>query len=277
MVTTRARQLVSSKVRLPSQPDVMQRLTAMLKDPEVGVSEIGALIAEDPALAGKVLKLANSAFYGLQERCLKVQQAASVLGLKVLRNVILQASVMQQFEHLSSEEFDVNAHWRHSLLTAHVCARLAGQSSQPMDLMPEELYACGLLHDVGQLILLEALGKNYIALVIHAEAQHLSRHAVEIAQLGFSHADVGALVAEQWGLPPSASIAIGQHHDAAVEGVAALVKTADLLVHALELHVKPDWRTLPENVREVIASQSLPPDALWDSLERFVARVGSMA
>lgn len=275
MITTQARQLVSTNVRLPSQPEVMQRLTAMLEDPDVGVGDIGLLIAADPALAAKVLKIANSAFYGLRERCLAPQQAASVLGLKVLRNVILQASLMRQFEHLGSGDFDLRAHWRHSVLTAHVCARLAVLNTQPQELKPEEFYACGLLHDLGQLVLLEALGRKYLDLIVAAQRDNLPRHAVESAHLGFTHADVGALVAEQWGLPPAATAAIGLHHDRGTTGIAAIVKTADCLVHALEARTMPDWSLQPADIQETTAALQLTPAALWADLEALAARVDS--
>jgi len=277
MITTRARQLVSTNIRLPSQPEVMRRLTALLDDPEVGVGDVGALIAEDPVLAAKVLKIANSAFYGLRERCLAPQQAASVLGLKVLRNVILQACAMRQFEHLQAEDFDLRAHWRHSVLCAQLCASLAVQTTAQIELRPEELYACGLLHDLGQLVLAEALGKNYLVVLEQARRDNLPRHAVESAHLGFTHADVGGLIAEQWGLPPAATLAIGQHHELGTEGVSAIVKAADWLAHALEAGVQPDWNSLPQDLRACFASLNQEPQLLLPGWEALASKVSGIS
>src|SRR5690349_5332565 len=116
MKTHQATRLLARNIRLPTQPAVMRKLSGLLEDPDAGARDVGQLVAEDVALSAKVLRIANSSYYGLRERCLAPQQAASVLGMKVLRNVVMQAAVMKQYEHLQGGTFDVDELWRHSIL-----------------------------------------------------------------------------------------------------------------------------------------------------------------
>jgi HD-like signal output (HDOD) protein len=94
MSTLRARQLIAKKISIPTLPSVVAKVQGMLEDPNIGARELGDVVASDAPLAARVLKIANSAYYGLRERCMLPQHATSVLGVRVLRNVITQAAVV---------------------------------------------------------------------------------------------------------------------------------------------------------------------------------------
>jgi len=237
MSTLQARRLLARNINLPTLPSVMQKLSSLLEDPDAGARDVGQLVAEDVALTAKVLKIANSAYYGLRERCLAPQQAASILGMKVLRNVVMQAAVMKQYDHLKGLAFDLDALWRHSILTGHCAQFLGRKCHNSIGLAPDELYICGLLHDLGQVVLLDGLGKEYIKVVDQARTSAVKLHVAEEAQLGFTHADVGALVAQQWGLPDAIHRAIQFHHAGSAESeqdpVVLLVRHTNLFVHSV--------------------------------------------
>jgi HD-like signal output (HDOD) protein len=244
MSTLQARRLLARNIKLPTLPAVMQKLSALLEDPDAGARDIGQLVAEDVALTAKVLKIANSAYYGLRERCLAPQQAASILGMKVLRNVVMQAAVTKQYDHMKGLAFDIDGVWRHSILTAHCCQFLGRKCHNSVGLAPDELYICGLLHDLGQVVLLDGLGQEYIEVVEHARDSALELHVAEEQQLGFAHSDVGALLVQQWGLPESVCRAIQYHHagsgDSEQDPVVLLVRHANLFARALsEGHADP--------------------------------------
>lgn len=237
MTTLQARRLLARNINLPTLPSVMQKLSALLEDPDTGARDVGQLVAEDVALTAKVLKIANSAYYGLRERCLAPQQAASILGMKVLRNVVMQAAVTKQYEHLKGGNFDLDELWRHSILTGHCCQFLGRKCHNSIGLAPDELYICGLLHDLGQVVLLDALGKEYQRVVEGARDTCVPLQRAEEELLGFTHADVGAMVVQQWGLPESVHGAIQFHHSGSGESednpVVLLVRHVNLFVHAL--------------------------------------------
>jgi putative nucleotidyltransferase with HDIG domain len=235
MIDSRVKALLAKKLTLPSLPAVVQKVTELLQDPRSGTREIAELVATDPPLAAKVLKIANSSFYGLRERCLSTEQASAVLGLKVLRNVVTQAAVVTQFDHLKSSGFDMDELWRHSIVTGQVASFLARRSKRPLGITPEETYTCGLLHDLGRVVMLENMREPFLEAARRAESQHMPAHACEEQTFGFNHADVGALVAQHWGLPAVACGAIQFHHGpreaVAREPAVALVANANLLVH----------------------------------------------
>ncbi|MBK7644808.1 MAG: HDOD domain-containing protein [Planctomycetes bacterium] len=236
--SSRAKKLASKSLNIPTLPVVVQKMRAMIADPKSGAAEIGRLVAQDPPLAAKVLKIANSAFYGLPQRTVSTEQACTILGLRVLRNVITQAAVMTRYEHLGDTGFDLDALWRHSQLVAQLSHHLARVARVPLGLTPEEIQACGLLHDLGKVVLLESLGQEYLGVLDLAQKQSLPMHVAEKRVLGFDHTDVGALVAVQWGLPSSVAAVIQYHHGprAAVAGnpAVALVANANLVVHRVD-------------------------------------------
>jgi putative nucleotidyltransferase with HDIG domain len=154
--------------------------------------------------------------------------------MRGLRNAVTQAVVFRQFEHLKKTGFDLDELWRHSVLTAQTCAMLARQS-RVKDLTPDELYTCGLLHDIGKVVMLDTVGTEYMAVVRTAERQQIPMVQAERLQLGYDHTDIGAIIATCWSLPIPVAAAIEFHHGPqdAVEGsaVVALVAAANRIVH----------------------------------------------
>jgi len=224
-----------NNLTIPTLPSVVQRVTALVEDPESGTREIGAVIAEDAPLSAKVLRIANSSYYGLRAPCVSAEQAGAVLGARVLRNVITQAAVISQFEHLAETGFDLDNLWRHSILTGQACAYLAKHCRNVSGMTPDEFYSCGLLHDLGQVVMLDGLGNRYAELVRRARMDDVPTFIAERREFGFNHTAVGALVAKRWGLPTPVAEAIQFHHGPreAVRHnpVVSLVANTNILVH----------------------------------------------
>jgi len=235
---SRAKKLASKSLNIPTLPEVVRKMREMIADPKSGAADVGKLVAQDPPLAAKVLKIANSAFYGLAQRTVSTEQACTILGLRVLRNVVTQAAVMTRYEHLGGRGLDLDALWRHCQLVAQVSFHLARASRANLGLTPEEIQACGLLHDLGKVVLLESLGDEYATVLDLSRTQGLPTHVAEKRILGFDHTDVGALVAVQWGLPATVAGVIQYHHGpreaVAASPAVALVANANLVVHRFD-------------------------------------------
>lgn len=230
-----AKRLRPDRLRLPTLPVVVQKIQALVAEGSAGTRQIAEVVAADAPLAARVLRIANSAYYGLRERCISTSQACTVLGLRVLESVVLQAGVLQQYDHLRRHPgFDLNELWRHSILTAQVCSLLAQRSRAGLELEPEELYACGLLHDIGQVILLDQLSDGYLDVVGAARLLKVPLERIELQMLGVDHSQVGAMVAERWRLPPQVAEAIRYHHGPRerIQGdpLVSLVAHANLIV-----------------------------------------------
>ncbi|MFO1010817.1 MAG: HDOD domain-containing protein [Planctomycetota bacterium] len=238
MSTFRAKQIISKCPNLPTLPAIVQQVSQMLLDPNVGTKEIGRLVAQDPPLAARVLKIANSSYYGLRERCVSTEQASAVLGVKVLRNVVTAAAVMKQFAHLEERGIDLDAMWKHSILVAQAANLLARSSRGGVGLSAEEFYTCGLLHDIGKLVLLENLGEEYVTLLVRSNRESVPLQTCERDALLFDHTDVGSMIAVQWGLPAAVASAIQFHHGPReaieLDPVVSLVAHANLLVKRVQ-------------------------------------------
>jgi putative nucleotidyltransferase with HDIG domain len=234
MTRASAQDLIQETVTLPTLPQVVARINALVDDPEVGTREIGEAVSEDAPIAAKVLKIANSAYYGLRETVLSTEHASAVLGVRQLRNIAMQASVISQFDHLEgSEQFDIDQLWRHSILTGQACAELSRRCRARIGLAPDEFHVIGLLHDMGKVLLLESMGDRYLVAAAKAAESAREGYVCEEEVLGFNHAHVGALIAAQWGLPASIVNAIQFHHGPTEEAVKDPV--ANLLFHTNHL------------------------------------------
>lgn len=231
----RAKLIAAKSLNIPTLPAVVHELRTLLQNPATGTREISQLVAQDPPLAAKVLKIANSAFYGLRERCVSTEQACAVLGLRVLRNVVTQAAVMTRYDHMQGQGLDLDELWAHSQLVAQITSHLSQRSRGKLGMTADEFYTCGLLHDLGKVVLLESARDEYVATLQRAQGENLPVHVCEEQHFGFNHTDVGALVAIQWGLPSTIATGIQYHHGpreaVAADPVVCLIANANLLVH----------------------------------------------
>ena len=199
-------------LNVPTLPQVVARLQAMVEDHDVGIREIAVVVAEDAPIAAKVLRVANSSFYGLQEPATTIEHATTVLGTQVLHSIVLQTAIIKEYEHLSRLEFDIDSIWRHCIVTAQISQVLARVRQRDLDLPAGAYYSCGLLHDIGKIALLDNLGEEYVTILTEARQQGRHDHEAEKDALGYNHCRVGGIVATRWGLPNEAVQVIKLHH-----------------------------------------------------------------
>lgn len=206
-------QELAERVTIPTLPEVVTRLNAMVDDPKVGIDEIGEVVSQDAPIASRVLRIANSAVYGLAQPASSVLDAAKVVGARTLRNIALQASVVGHYERFSGlKDFDLKSIWKHAIFVGQLAQELAIRSTAIRDIPPDEFYTCGLLHDIGKMVLLESLGETYLDVYREARSSGKAIHLVEDEVLGFTHSVVGTLVARQWGLHEHIEHVIRYHH-----------------------------------------------------------------
>ncbi|HQR13199.1 MAG TPA: HDOD domain-containing protein [Nitrospira sp.] len=214
---------------LPTLPHVVQKLASMIGRPNVSAEEIGALIEKDQVLSAKVLRLANSPFYGFPSRIASVAHAVVVLGLSVVKGLTLCATAFDMMKNAGMNDL-----WRHSLgvaMTAHILGAKTGMKN------PEEVFVGGLLHDIGKVVLYVKwpdVGKQITAATKDSAR---SRMDTERELFDVTHADVGGWLATAWHLPTSLREPILHHHlpSAAQEAKlqTAIVHVADVLVKGL--------------------------------------------
>jgi putative nucleotidyltransferase with HDIG domain len=212
-IDNRVKQVVSNIRNLPTPPIVFHQIQKVINDPKVSAGQIAKIIQEDPAMSVKVLKLTNSAFYGLSREIESVKQAVVIVGLEAIKNLVLSASVLDMFKGKDIDQEFQDKFWRHSLAVGF-CARILARRSRARGMIdPDSAFSGGLLHDIGKVILCCFLPQEHAQVkeALTGE-ENLPAFQVEENVLGYNHAQIGAILAEQWKLPQRLQGAITFHH-----------------------------------------------------------------
>lgn len=212
---------------LPALPRVVTAAVDLISNPDITIRQLEDLIRTDQALAIRVLKMANSAFYGFSRQIVSIGQAVKILGFNTLRSLLVSSSTARLF--LEGDE-GRNFHqclWNHSLLTAVISRLLAARG--PLKFLAEEIFTAGLLHDLGKKIVWKHFPGMYERIEILSEQKKVTPILLENQALGFNHAHVGALLAENWNLPPALVEAVRYHHSPdKSEGYVKYIATVNL-------------------------------------------------
>ncbi|UCE67825.1 MAG: HDOD domain-containing protein [Candidatus Zixiibacteriota bacterium] len=226
---------------LPTPPIVFTQITKVINNPDTSAYEIGGIIAEDPALTAKVLKLTNSSFYGIPRTITNVKQAIVILGLDAIKSLVISASVFDAFSKNKALDTEyLENFWRHSLSVAFM-AKIISRFRKTSNLQEAEIaFSGGLLHDIGKLILISHLPDEYLKIkALQEKESSMSEIDIESSVLQFNHAHLGSYMAGKWNLPEEICDAIMNHHSkkALPNGIlAAVIHLADYLAHKNELY-----------------------------------------
>jgi HD-like signal output (HDOD) protein/CheY-like chemotaxis protein len=205
------RRLVAKMDRLPSLPMLYSAIVEKCQDPESGLEDIARIVASDLGMTAKILKLVNSAFFGLGRPIADVQEAVAYLGIETIKALVLTLHAFSQFEDSAAGSFSFPELWRHSTEIAAAAKAIAQFEEADRKLM-DEAFVSGMLHDTGKLVLAFNFPESYEASRRAAHAQGLPILAAEREAFGASHAEVGGYLLGLWGLPVGVVEAIALHH-----------------------------------------------------------------
>lgn len=230
-----ARELLHSVNILPSPPATYLKVLRALESPDASLETVGQIISQDPAMTAKLLQLANSAAFGLQQQISDPTTAVMYLGLETTKALILLAHTFSYFEKLHPADFSLEVLWNHSLMTAHAARQLAREENLRGEAVAP-YYTGGLLHDLGKLIYAANLPVKFGLALRMAREYQQPLWQIEKNLLGASHAEIGAALLAIWGLPSDIVESVAFHHEPARSeqpGFApvAAVHLANALVH----------------------------------------------
>ena len=258
--------IAAGRVELPTIPSVVQRLIAALRHPAVDSRLISEALSRDPVLSAKVLRVANSSFFGGQRSMASIDAAVAMIGLQALNRLIVACGVSSTFE--ATPGIDLRVFWRDALVAAVAAHKLAPRLAAD----PEEAYLCGLLHATGHLILCRSYPDIANAMFTgFAVVRGAELAGIELEAFGIDHPTVGALWVESIGFPRPVMDAIGQ----AAQPLPATPRPLDLALHgacALAACVaKRDTAetalaALPSAVRALYTAADGTPDAAFHAL-----------
>ena len=194
---------------LPSLPEVLIQILEVIADESVSMDEVVRRLELDPGLCSKILKRVNSAFYGFPRRISSLQRAVVLLGFNTIKQVALGATVMDLFDHRTTDGFQPHRIWRHSVFTG-TYATLVGACMGLSD--RDSLFVAGLLHDIGKFLFREVAPEAYAEVLQSTDAERGRSIEVERARFGLDHAEAGALLARAWEFPERLVVLIRNHH-----------------------------------------------------------------
>ena len=230
---------VAALVRnLPALRAAVLDLMRSLNDPNVDAAELAQKISHDQAMAAKTLRLANSSFFGLSRQVMAISEATAIIGMHTVRSIALGAGLVDAFEADRCQRFNLAAFWRHAIGTA-LCAEALAPC---FDAESGIAFGFGLMHDIGRVALASAMPEQYSDALRLRARDDLPLMIAEREMLGFTHADVGAALAERWLLPTSLVDAIRYHHEPPDKSslLIDITHLADNLAHALDLGAEID-------------------------------------
>ncbi|MBC8063657.1 MAG: HDOD domain-containing protein [Chlorobia bacterium] len=218
---------------LPALPSVVMRILKETESPTACAVTIERMLSADQALASKVLRVVNSAYYGLSGQVVSLSQAIVILGMQQVRNLVLSVSAYSAIKPRTPRQQEtMKIFWLHSFGTA-AATQFIAQRKRFSNQDAETAFVGGLLHDIGRLFLFSNFTQTYDQVLRFAEQKQITVESAELRLLGISHGEVGAQMAEYWKLPKPLVRMIGDHEDPTEDNI-------DPMLYALNI---ADWIT----------------------------------
>jgi HD-like signal output (HDOD) protein/signal transduction histidine kinase len=202
---------IKTAKNLPSLPQILLKLIELCNSEESTFKDISQIINKDVSLSAKVIKMVNSAYYGVPKRVTDINQSLVILGQNAIKNIAISTSVTQAFSRAKDDSvFSLKVFWRHSLMCAILSKLIAKKISYAS---PDEAFLTGLLHDIGKLVLWVNFPREYADILKSSQDQWDLILAGE-ARHGATHCEVGAWLINRWKLQSFMADAVRYHHEA---------------------------------------------------------------
>lgn len=221
---------IKTAVDLPTIPVVAVKVMKLIESETATADDLARVVAADPAVAARVLKISNSSFYGCQRKIQTLSSAIVILGFSTLRSLVVAASVKQVYKPYGLTEKML---WEHSF-GAGLAAKIIAHETRAVN--EEEAFLAGLFHDIGKIIMNNLDRDKFQEVMQHCYNEGISFAVAERSVYPFTHEEVGAYVIKKWNFPELLTKAILQHHrlefgpldDQVLVSLAAVASLADL-------------------------------------------------
>lgn len=211
MVSPEVRRIVGSVEGLPNVPEVYLELREAMDREETGPQALGDILQKDAGMTAQLLKVVNSAFFGLPRTIFTPHEAVAFLGVEIIRMLVLTHHIFEKSGPLATRRFTIGDLWRHSLAVAGG-ARAITVSETPDRRIHEEAFIGGLLHDLGILVLAKNCPEACDRIMERAEREGVILSCAEEAEFGVSHSEIGTYLLGLWGIPSPILKIVSLHH-----------------------------------------------------------------
>jgi len=201
--------LIQKIEQIPTIPMVSQRIMEIAGDEEAPFKDFVRIIEKDQALAAKILRVANSAFYGFLSSVSSLEHALVILGINEVKSIVLGCSVYNFFSQSESDAFNRTRFWKHAIICSQV-ARLLGIHFNTRN--DDSLFLAGLIHDIGKVVLDQYFHEDFVQIIEHISLTKTTFSKAEKKILGTTHCQIGAKLLKQWRFPDEVIMQILYHH-----------------------------------------------------------------
>lgn len=231
-------------LNLPVLSGNLVELIQLVSSDDCDLGALSQRLTLDPVLSGRLLRVANSPFFGLQRRIGGVEEAIMVVGMANTRGIVLSALLVENFKLNTLDPLTLNAYWRHSVGAATATRVIASETV----LSPILAFTAGLMHDLGRLILMTAEPERYQEMLLRGNLRGLHHYEMERETFGFDHAEVSRRLVENWRLPQDVVEAVGAHHDyeQTHSPLGTVLAVADRYAGAMEKNSPDGFNEIPD-------------------------------
>lgn len=226
---------IQSIIQLPALPAIAIEIIDMVENPKTSASALGRVVSKDQVLTAKVLKIANSPFYGFSRKIATIDFAIIVLGFDTLKEVVMSVSLISSLNKKLTRDFNSRQFWDHSIACGVIARALARNHGYRV---VGEVFIAGLLHDIGILIINQYFFNDYKEIVKLVKEENLSLEEAEIKVLGVTHGEIGSWLAEKWNFPGQLVDTIAHHHhpeqSELYKEIVSIIHMADILCQKLD-------------------------------------------
>jgi putative nucleotidyltransferase with HDIG domain len=212
MSASEIQDLVQHANNLISLPEVSLRVNNIANDPDSTAEDMARVIAQDPALVARMLKIANSSYYGVSKEVDTISRAVSIMGTNKIRDLVLSTAASQAFDGIPNQLISMQDFWHHSLYCGLLAQILAKKCKK--EIKAESIFIAGLLHDIGQLIMFNQRPQqsHEVIILLMEGTEDLETYEAERHVFGFDHTQVGAELIKHWNLSPILLECVEFHH-----------------------------------------------------------------
>ncbi|MBI4178761.1 HDOD domain-containing protein [bacterium] len=257
--------IISQIDKLPSLPTSVGKVIEVANNPKASPVELSNVIKIDPVLTAKVLKLVNSAYFSLPDQITNLNRAIILLGINTIKNLAISTAVVGQFSKTKHKRFDIDKYWKHCMAVAVLSKKFAQQLKVDKRFL-EEYFIAGLLHDIGEVVIIELFPDKLDQMMNKVDAG-AGLEEVEREFLGSTHSEIGAALGRHWKISENLIAVIEEHHDPNIAGDFAQMV---LTVHMANIYCNQNNLGMPgchtaAAAPEIIAKLGLDPGMIAEA------------
>ena len=249
---------------IPTLPTIAMQVNTLIQDYDTSIKKISSVIENDQAIVAKILKLVNSAFFGLRSKVGNIPHAITLLGFNTVRNAVISVSVINTLSNIPDmEEFKISDFWTHSISVA-VASKHIAETTRLHN--PDDCFIAGLLHDIGKLILINNFESLFTEIWKLKRDEKITFFEAEKKLDSMNHAQIGGYLASRWKLPVDLSDTIARHHSISQRAIdinlLKIIHSADLIINNIDIPEQFSFErfNIPDDIASPITKDYQLPD-----------------